>query len=70
MADEQFHFADNKWDVTKNNNNKNKKQKEKIKKHTITKHKNTKSLKKQWIQIVVENKTKKQNKNVHVACMY
>ena len=30
MADEQFHFANNKWDVTKNNN-KNKKQ-EKIKK--------------------------------------
>ena len=24
MADEQFHFANNKWDVTKNNNNKNK----------------------------------------------
>ena len=32
MADEQFHFADNKWDVTKNNN-KNKKQ-EKTKKET------------------------------------
>ena len=28
MADEQFHFAINKWDVTKNSNNKNKKQKQ------------------------------------------
>ena len=28
MADEQFHFAINKWDVTKNYNNKNKKQEE------------------------------------------
>ena len=28
MADEQFHFADNKWDVTKNNNNKNKNKRE------------------------------------------
>ena len=28
MADEQFHFANNKWDVTKNNNNKNKKTRE------------------------------------------
>ena len=27
MADKQFHFANNKWDVTKNNNNKNKKTK-------------------------------------------
>ena len=32
MADEQFHFAINKWDVTKNNNNKNKKQEETKKK--------------------------------------
>ena len=30
-ADEQFHFANKKWDVTKNNNNKNEKQ-EKTKK--------------------------------------
>ena len=34
MADEQFHFAINKWDVTKNNNNKNKKQEETKQKQT------------------------------------
>ena len=34
MADEQFHFAINKWDVTKNDNNKNKKQEETKKKQT------------------------------------
>ena len=37
-ADEQFHFANKKWEVTKNNNNKNEKQektkKEKRKKQT------------------------------------
>ena len=33
MADEQFHFANNKWDVIKNNNNKNKKQEKKINKY-------------------------------------
>ena len=27
MADEQFHFANNNWNVTKNNNNKKKKKK-------------------------------------------
>ena len=47
MADEQFHFANNKWDVTKNNNNKNKTQekwkKETKKETTITKHKNANS---------------------------
>ena len=44
MADEQFHFANNKWDVTKNNNNKNKnKRKQREKETTITKHKDTNS---------------------------
>ena len=44
MADEQFHFANNKWDVTKNNNNKNKnKRKQRKKETTITKHKDTNS---------------------------
>ena len=33
MVDEQFHFANNKWDVTKNYNNKNRNQ-EKTKKQT------------------------------------
>ncbi len=42
MADEQFHFAINKWDVTKNNNNKNKKQEETKKKQT---HNNNKTQK-------------------------
>ena len=32
MADEQFHFAINKWDVTKNNNNKTKNKRKKEKK--------------------------------------
>ena len=40
MADEQFHLANNKRDVTKIQQNKNK---EKTKKQTVTKHKNTKS---------------------------
>ena len=50
-ADEQFHFANNKWDVTKNNNKKRRRKKEEKKKRkqkkkkqtTITKHKNTNS---------------------------
>ena len=51
-ADEQFHFANKKLDVTKNNNNKNeklekrKKEKERKKQTTITKHKNTNSCQK------------------------
>ena len=32
MAEEQFHFANNKWDVTKNNNNKNKNKRKQRKK--------------------------------------
>ena len=32
MAGEQFHFANNKWDVTKNNNNKKKKKRKERKK--------------------------------------
>ena len=32
MADEQFHFANNKWDVTKNNNNTNKNERKERKK--------------------------------------
>ena len=42
MADEQFHFAINKWDVTKNNNNKNKKQEETKKKQTNNNNKTQK----------------------------
>jgi len=47
-ADEQFHFANKKWDVTKSNNNKNEKQEktkkeERKKQTTITKNKNTNS---------------------------
>ena len=41
MADEQFHFAINKWDVTKNNN-KNKKQEETKKKQTNNNNKTQK----------------------------
>ena len=42
MADEQFHFAINKWDVTKNKNNKNKKQEETKKKQTNNNNKTPK----------------------------
>ena len=61
MAYEQFHFANKKWDVTKNSNNKNKKQ-EKTKKEETNKlqKQNTKIrtvTRKQSKQIVVE-KTK------------
>ena len=44
MSDEQFHFAINKLEITKNNNNKNKTKTRGNKKEIITKHKNTKSL--------------------------
>ena len=47
MADEQFHFAYNKWDVTKNNNNKNKnKRKQRNKETTITTNRNSHTQKK------------------------
>ena len=52
MADEQFHFAMNKWDVTKNNNNKNKKQEE-------TKKKQTNNNKTQKHEQSLENSQKK-----------
>ena len=42
MADEQFHFAINKWDVAKYNNNKNKKQEETKKKQTNNNNKTKK----------------------------
>ena len=43
MADEQFHFAINKWDVKKKNyNNKNKKQEETKKKQTNNNNKTQK----------------------------
>ena len=47
-ADEQFPFANKKWDVTKSNNNKKEKQEktkkeERKKQTTITKNKNTNS---------------------------
>ena len=35
MADEQFHFANNNWNVTKNNNNKKKKKKKEKKNKPI-----------------------------------
>ena len=41
MADEQFHFANNKWDVTKNYNNKNKKQEKKKKTKQINNNNKT-----------------------------
>ena len=40
MADEQFHFAINKWHITKNNNNKNKKQEETKKQNKQTNNNN------------------------------
>ena len=42
MADEQIHFAINKWDITKNNNNKNKKQEETKKKQANNNNKTQK----------------------------
>ena len=44
MVDEHFHFAINKWDVTKNNNNKNKKQQQEETKKKQT-HNNNKTQK-------------------------
>ena len=58
MADEQFHFAINKWDVTKNNNNRNKKQEEKKKKKEKKKQTNNNNKTQKYEQSLENSQNK------------